>query len=368
MSTVAKKVPLWQEWISICVVAGPMLAYILSETGIEDAELIALPATWVAQWLVLRRRVPKAGWWLFVSPIAAFLGFLIGGIEASHLQDAIDGVTSSPLGVAPIGPGRSPLGYYLASAVIGAYLGTTLGYAQWLILRLGFHRSGWWVLVSAIGFSAGLPAGYELASAGLATGLVFKWLPKKAHANADPGEPPQTKNRVGLLDGMVRAARFDRTLPEALKNTDYWTTDQAVLCVIGLTFATDIARYTMGEVQPTLIRELLAGLQGTVASFLIQVATTYLIAAGIFRSAGQFGSLVRVIGFARSPLLLLLVGILIPPIAPITFLAALIWTSAASTVGVRGLLGIGTVRATVAVTGGVIAWLVASVAMVRLPF
>jgi hypothetical protein len=38
----------------------------------------------------------------------------------------------------------------------GAILGLTVGIAQWFILRQDVQRSGWWIAISVIGWTAGL--------------------------------------------------------------------------------------------------------------------------------------------------------------------------------------------------------------------
>src|SRR5574341_256107 len=83
-------------------------------------------AVGTAQWLVLRRAIDRAGWW-----VAATLGgWVLGGI--------VRGVLFSTASVAVIGAGT-----FLAFMLLPAI-------AQWLVLRQHVARAGWWVLGQAV--------------------------------------------------------------------------------------------------------------------------------------------------------------------------------------------------------------------------
>jgi hypothetical protein len=81
----------------------------------------------IAQWLVLRKRVSRSGWWV----LASIVGFAVGFAVAIAMLDSMDG------------------------AAVGAVVGASIGIAQWLVLRLQFSRAGWWVLASIVGFAMG---------------------------------------------------------------------------------------------------------------------------------------------------------------------------------------------------------------------
>ena len=96
-------------------------------------------AVGVMQWLVLRREVSGAGWWVLASTVgwvmgkaAAFLGILFVGLQ-----------------------GFSPVS---ANIVSGAVVGAVVGVLQWLILRRQLRRAGWWVLASTVGWVMGQAA------------------------------------------------------------------------------------------------------------------------------------------------------------------------------------------------------------------
>ena len=94
----------------------------------------------VLQWLVLRRHVAGAGWWMAAGPVGA----LIGGVVIFA-------------GAAVVGAD--------AGWVFGAGLfGPLVGVLQWRVLRRRVTRAGWWVAASAAGWVAAGP-GVGLVSA-----------------------------------------------------------------------------------------------------------------------------------------------------------------------------------------------------------
>jgi len=89
----------------------------------------------IAQWLVLRQQVSRAGWWVLASSVGLGVGLLV-----------VFGV--------------SPRGFVVAEAVAfavrGVVGGAVGGIAQWLVLRRQVSRAGWWVLASIVGFAVTL--------------------------------------------------------------------------------------------------------------------------------------------------------------------------------------------------------------------
>ena len=82
----------------------------------------------IAQWLVLRRRVSRTGWWMLASTAGGLVGF------------AFDGMVLRIMFAAPEG-----------DLAFAALIGASLGIAQWLVLRRRVSRAGWWVLASTVG-------------------------------------------------------------------------------------------------------------------------------------------------------------------------------------------------------------------------
>jgi hypothetical protein len=130
----------------------------------------------IAQWLILRRQVPKVGWWV----VASIVGFTI----SFPLTRMLFGELSSGLVVA-------------GSA--GAVVGAITGGLQWLVLRGRVASSGWWVLASSVawmisavlGELGALAAGVDFVAdllrvvlGAALTGVGMLWLLRKAASGA----------------------------------------------------------------------------------------------------------------------------------------------------------------------------------------
>ena len=100
----------------------------------------------IAQWLVLRQYIPRAGWWV----LATILGLGAGGAVSLALGDSVAEIPSI------------------------AILFSAIGIAQWLVLRQHLPRSGWWVFTSIVGFALALVV-YSVAL-GINQSIVFSAL------------------------------------------------------------------------------------------------------------------------------------------------------------------------------------------------
>ena len=90
------------------------------------------------QWLVLRRQIAGAGWWV----LASTLGFAIAVVAPMtypvlSLADSLDGNSMA----API--------------LFGVVFGVAGGILPWLVLRRQVARAGWWVLAHLLGSLVG---------------------------------------------------------------------------------------------------------------------------------------------------------------------------------------------------------------------
>jgi hypothetical protein len=128
------------------------------------------------QWLVLRRCIARAGWW----------------VVASALGGALVGLAAGTLGNPP------PVPVYAAYGLLGLLLGVP----QWMILRRHVRRAAWWLMANSAGWAlgtlaavaldramtirvseiAGLVLLFGVASgiAGSVTGALLVWLPSQA--------------------------------------------------------------------------------------------------------------------------------------------------------------------------------------------
>ena len=127
----------------------------------------------VLQWLVLRRRVSGAGWWVLASAAAGY-----GTLQAGPM---------------PFSTSLQSFGLLLSWTRVVALSGAVTGTLQWLVLRGQVSRAGWWVLASTVGWGLGVtvarafPWGVDTSDAigalvvtgavlGAVTGEALVWL------------------------------------------------------------------------------------------------------------------------------------------------------------------------------------------------
>ena len=175
------------RWV-LATSVGWIVGFAVCETLKAIVEFLAHPPTdgavigisiGIAQWLVLKGRIHRAGWWI----LASIIGFGVGKAVGDAVAQAVSGA--------------------LGSGLDGAVIGASLGVAQWLVLRRHVAQAGWWVLANilawALGWTvirvideaAGGPAGMAYiigatgaAAAGVITGLSLVWLVRRRRIGA----------------------------------------------------------------------------------------------------------------------------------------------------------------------------------------
>jgi hypothetical protein len=101
----------------------------------------------ITQWLVLRRHMPQAGWWVLASTAGWIAGF---GVPAIVVKVVDSGVVGT-------------VGREVFAAVFFVAVGAAVGMLQWFVLRWHAPQAGWWVLASIVGWAAlGLIVGKSL--------------------------------------------------------------------------------------------------------------------------------------------------------------------------------------------------------------
>ena len=143
-------------------VVSDTLGDVVGQVWFDSVGLIVLGASIGGmQWLVLRRQVSWAGWWV----VANIAGWTVGALVNLPLN--------LPLGLFP--------GWLVGLLVAGVF--------QWLVLRRHIYRATWWLLVSFAGFVTGsgisvaIPGCLGPCSAavlgavlGAMTGIALAWL------------------------------------------------------------------------------------------------------------------------------------------------------------------------------------------------
>ncbi len=149
--------------LALAVVLGRAVGvsgFLAAAVGLLVGEVMgwAVPDAMIGtmQWLVLRRQVPRAGWWVLATAFGWFVGVPVGltgvGAVGQPRAEAIGLLVMWPLG--------------------GAVAGAVLGVMQWLVLRRRVPRAGWWVLASAVGGAVAL----AVVGAGAIIGGALVWL------------------------------------------------------------------------------------------------------------------------------------------------------------------------------------------------
>jgi hypothetical protein len=109
----------------------------------------------IAQWLVLRRHIASAGWWVLVSVVGGMIGVAVGLVLSDALRPLISTLLGEAIQSRPTGP-RLALSNTVAVGAAGAIVGVVLGSAQWLVLRRHVRSAGRWIVASCLGWMAGL--------------------------------------------------------------------------------------------------------------------------------------------------------------------------------------------------------------------
>ena len=158
-----------------------------------------------------------------------------------------------------------------------------------------------------------------------------------------------------LFNRMVRAAKLEPELYEEVER-DVEATKEALLVVLIVGICSAIGNIGILGTKG-IITGLIAGILGwALWSFVI-----FLIGVKGFKHTSDMGELLRCLGFAYSPLVLNILGI-IPVLGPIVLIVASIWALIAFVVATRQALDCGTGRAIlVAVLGFIVYWVVAAI-------
>ncbi len=182
----ARHLTLWLSWVLATAAGGAAIGTVVVLTGSNEIFwylLLTGFAIGVAQWLVLRRYLQGAGWWILASGFA-WVGSLLVISMASGILNPIVEFIASLIGRWWV------IGY---NFVTGMVVGAGLGVAQWLVLRRQTQGAGWWVFASAVGGAVNwavsvaitqmdgisgtaLPYIAGWAANGAVTGIVLVWL------------------------------------------------------------------------------------------------------------------------------------------------------------------------------------------------
>jgi hypothetical protein len=137
-----------------------------------------------------------------------------------------------------------------------------------------------------------------------------------------------------LTDRMIRAARLDVPLYEEVE-ADQGATGQAMAVVVLSSVAAGVA-----TVATRGIGGIVLGTVGALVSWVVWAYLTYLIGTRLLpepQTKADVGELLRTLGFASSPGVIRVVGI-VPGLTMLSFLVAAVWMLVTMVVAVRQAL------------------------------
>ncbi|MBI2965957.1 MAG: YIP1 family protein [Chloroflexi bacterium] len=135
---------------------------------------------------------------------------------------------------------------------------------------------------------------------------------------------------------MIEAAQLKAAVFEEVE-ADRGATVQAMLVVVIVAVCTGIGALQVSGAGPIGI---VYGVVGAIVAWAVWAGITYFVGTTIFKAAGthaDWGQMARVLGFAQSPGVLAILGIL-PAIGDIVFIVAFIWQLLAMVIAVRQAL------------------------------
>jgi hypothetical protein len=161
---------------ALAILAGvlPMGLLTAATLIVPIAYLLCIP---LFQWLVLRRRVPRSGYWFLATDAGLIASAVLWGL----VNRAFPGRTL------PIINYLQPFGGPASLITVGLCLGV----AQWVVLRRHLRMPGLWVAASVLGWASAVPVvvegrfSYALvwiavgAMTGICTGLALVLLWKQ---------------------------------------------------------------------------------------------------------------------------------------------------------------------------------------------
>ncbi len=150
----------------------------------------------------------------------------------------------------------------------------------------------------------------------------------------------EATRQSSIVDRMIRAARLESQVYEEVEH-DRSATGQAMLVVVIGAVAAGIGALSGGIVG------LIVGIIAALIGWAVYASIAYWVGTNFFKSPqteATWGQLLRTLGFANSPRVLLVLGI-IPVVGIIIGLAVFIWMLFTTVIAIRQALDIDTGRA-----------------------
>jgi hypothetical protein len=156
-----------------------------------------------------------------------------------------------------------------------------------------------------------------------------------------------------ITNRMIRAARLEVPLYEEVE-ADLTATNQALLVVVLVAVASGIGSGIAGASTGGFVGRLVFGLLSALLGWAVWSYVVYFVGTRFFGGTATYGELLRTLGFAESPSVLLILSF-IPVLGGILSLVVGIWTLVCSFIATRQALDIDNTKTFFTILIGVVA-------------
>lgn len=158
----------------------------------------------------------------------------------------------------------------------------------------------------------------------------------------------------GLVQRAIGAAMLQVDVYEEVE-ADTTATSQAAIVVTAAAMATAVAASSQG------LSAVIAGVLNAFIAWLIWAAATNFVGTRLFDGTADWGELLRTLGFAQAPGVLLIFGV-VPLLGWLVSFVVGLWMLATGVVAIRQALDFGTGKAIVtALVAALLLWVIAAV-------
>ena len=169
-----------------------------------------------------------------------------------------------------------------------------------------------------------------------------------------------TSSRSSIVDRMLRAARLEVALYEEVE-ADLTATNQALLVVVIVAVATGIgqalAASTGGPATRGVVGPIIGGVLSALIGWGVWSYVVYFVGTRFMGGTATYGEMLRTLGFAETPSVLLIFSF-IPVLGGLISLVALVWRIVAGFIATRQALDIDNAKTLVTIVLGIVALIV----------
>jgi hypothetical protein len=166
----------------------------------------------------------------------------------------------------------------------------------------------------------------------------------------------ETTASSGIVSRMMRAARLEVPLYEEVE-ADLTATNQALLVVVLVAVASGIGQGIAGASTGRLVAALVGGVLSALIGWAVWSYVVYFVGTRFFGGTATYGELLRTLGFAESPSVLLIFSF-VPVVGAILSVVVGIWTLVTSFIATRQALDIDNTKTFFTILIGVVALII----------